>query len=350
MQKKSFDYMIVGQGIAGSVLAISLIKAGFKICVIDKPLLSTSSKVAAGIWNPVVFKRLAKSWMADEIVPELIRFYETFEKESNTRFIFHRPILKAFTEEQEKVLWQKKAISENDYLDKTIYSDLAITENTSVTSYSKVLRAGNIDIPVFLNATTNYIINNGYYLEDTFDYDKLVIEEEYQYENLVSNNIIFCEGYLISKNPYFNWIPLKPAKGEVLTIKCANLNIQESILNKGIFIMPLAADTYKVGATYQWDNLNDSPTESKKQELINKLTSLINTPFEIIAHQAGVRPSVIDRRPVIGAHPKHKTMYLFNGFGTKAVMLVPFFAKQLINHINSNDPILEEVNVSRFDK
>ncbi len=351
MQSKFFDYIIVGQGIAGSVLAITLIKAGHRVCVIDKPTLSLSSKVAAGIWNPVVFKRLAKSWLADDVVPELLNFYQTFETETNSSFVYHRNILKPFTEEQEINLWQKKSVSENIFLDTTIYDKLNVSSQSELGAYSKVLQAGNIDVLVFLESTKKYILQNGNYLEESFEYAHLTTQNNnVAYNNIHANNIIFCEGHLISKNYFFNWIPLKPAKGEIITIQCAQLTLNDSILNKGLFILPITKDTYKVGATYQWDVLDDTPTEIKKQDLISKLTSLIQVPFEVINHQAGVRPSVVDRRPVIGKHPTINTLHVFNGFGTKAIMLAPYFANQFLNHLTSNTPLLEEANVCRFYK
>jgi glycine oxidase len=343
------DFIIVGQGLAGSVLAISLIHEGFTVCVIDKTDLSSCSKIAAGIWNPVVFKRLTKSWLADEIVPELISFYETVEKKLQISFVTKRHILKAFTEDQEKVFWQKKAETDNEFLDKQVYKDLKITKNYSLASYSKVLNAGNIDVPLFLEATKNFISKRQIFINEPFDYKALSeIQNGVNYKSIVASKIIFCEGHLISKNPYFNWIPLKPAKGEVLTITCKDMFLDNSILNKGFFMLPLGHDTYKVGATYEWENLNDAPTEAKKMELITKLETVITTPYQIIKHEAGIRPSVIDRRPIIGQHPEITNFYVFNGFGTKAVMLAPYFAKQLVNHLKNGQPIMEEVNPSRF--
>jgi glycine/D-amino acid oxidase-like deaminating enzyme len=354
-QKKNnskIDFIIVGQGIAGSILALSLIKAGYNISVIDQPHLSNSSKIAAGIWNPIVFKRLTKSWLADNLIPELITFYEFWEKELNTQLIYKRSIIKPFTEEQEKTLWLKKANDnelENSFLDKHIYEDLKIDEHYLVKSYSKVLQAGNLDVVNFLESTKNYIKENQNYLEEEFDYTKLVISpNEITYKTISPKNIIFCDGHLISKNPYFNWIPMKPAKGETLTIRCPDLQLKNDIFNKGFFIMPLGNDLFKVGATYEWEQLNDIPTEKGKSELTQKLNSILTSPYEVISHDAGVRPSVIDRRPVVGEHPEFKNLFIFNGLGTKAVMLAPYFAKQLVNYIQNNLAFDAEVNPVRF--
>ena len=107
------DFMIVGQGIAGSVLSLALITAGYSVLIIDTPGLSSSSKIAAGIWNPIIFKRLTKSWLADELIPELQSFFGFWEKELNTTLIYQRSIIKAFTEDQEKNLWIKKVADGN---------------------------------------------------------------------------------------------------------------------------------------------------------------------------------------------------------------------------------------------
>ena len=348
------DFIIVGQGIAGSVLALSLIKAGFNISVINQPNLSASSRIAAGIWNPIVFKRLTKSWLADDLIPELISFYEYWEKEFNTTLIHKRCIIKPFTEEQEKNLWIKKANdpeSKNIFLDPATYENLSIDEHYSVKSYSKVLHAGNLDVVSFLENTKNFLKEKQGYLEEEFDYSLLnICNQEITYNTLNAKNIIFCDGHLITKNPFFNWIPMKPAKGETITIYCTHIKLEQDIFNKGFFILPLGNDLFKVGATYEWEQLNDTPTEKGKSELIKKLNSVITSPYEIISHEAGVRPSVIDRRPVVGPHPEFKNMFIFNGLGTKAVMIAPYFARQLVNSFQNNSVINSEVNLSRFKK
>ena len=141
---------------------------------------------------------------------------------------------------------------------------------------------------------------------------------------------------------------MKPAKGETLTIHSTHIKLKQDIFNKGFFIMPLGNNLFKIGATYEWNDLNDLPTEKAKEDLLKKLNSVITTPYKIIAHEAGVRPSVVDRRPVIGNHPKYDTVFIFNGLGTKAVMIAPFFAKQFVDFIQNKSRIDIEVSPSRF--
>lgn len=346
------DFMIVGQGIAGSVMALRLIKSGYSVSIIDQSELSSSSKIAGGIWNPVVFKRLTKSWMADKLIPELLDFYSLWEKEFQTDLIQERHIIKPFTEEQEEKLWLKKSQGtepENVFLEPLIYKDLPIDEHYKVKNYSRVLQAGSLNVSRFLDYTKKYLKEHYEFLEEEFDHDQLKITEQgISYKSLTASNILFCEGHLISRNPYFKRIPMKPAKGETLTIFSEHIQLERDIFNKGFFIMPLGNKLFKIGATYEWNTLNDIPTEEGKAELLKKLNAVITTPYQIISHEAGVRPSVTDRRPVMGMHQEFSNVYLFNGLGTKAVMLAPYFAKQLVAFIHDNSKIDEEVNLSRF--
>lgn len=348
-ENKSYQYLIVGQGLAGSVLALSLMQAGCSVMVIDNPKLSQCSRVAGGAWNPIVFKRLTKSWLADELLPELNLFYTYWEEQFKSSFVHQRSIIKSFTEEQEERLWLKKAIEGNQYLDNTIYKQYPLNHHYTVASYSKVLQAGNINIPLFLDLTKQYLIQNNAYTQHTFNYHHLKIHElEIAYESLNASQIIFCDGHLISQQPYFNFVPMKPVKGETLIIYCEGINLERDILTTGFFMLPLGHHTYKIGATYDWENLNDIPSEKGKQFLIEKFEEVIKLPYQIIEHQAGVRPSVIDRRPVIGRHPIYTNLLVFNGFGTKAVMLAPYFAKQFTQHLLQNQNLHPEVDVKRF--
>ncbi len=349
---KKTDYIIVGSGLAGSILALTLLAENKSIVIIDEPKLSTSSKVAAGLWNPIVFKRLTKSWMADELVAELNTFYSKYEKAFNTTFLNPVSILKLFSEQQEIDLWLKKSQDElSQFLDSTIYSAADINQSCETGKYGKVKQSGYLNINVFLQSCHVHFRSLNILKEEAYNHTLLKVKEtQIEYEGIVSDNIIFCEGHLVSKNPFFNWIPMKPAKGDVLTIKNTNIKLK-AVLNKGAFILPIGEDIYKVGATYNWTDLTDTPSKEGFNELISKLSKVIDTSNqEILEHKAGVRPSVIDRRPVMGKHPKHNNVFIFNGMGTKAVMLTPYFAKHFCNFILENKTLNNEVTCERFYK
>ena len=335
---------------AGTILHFHLYKKGYKVLCIDNKWEKNSSLVAAGMYNPIVFKRITKSWMADELVPYLNDFYPELEKHLNSSFDTKIDILRIFKN------WEQQ----NDFIAKTEDENYGqfINSNSSITldnnkvendfGYGTVTQSGWINTKLMLGKYREFLEKESLILNEKFDYDSLVIEEKkINYNNVSANKIIFCEGNLVQENPFFNYLPMVPTQGEVLTIKIKNLSL-DKILNKGFFIMPLGNDLYRVGATYNWKISHYNSTSKGKEELIEKIKTVLPQEFEIVNHQAGIRPTVKDRKPLIGIHPKHKNLGVFNGMGTKGILIAPFFANHFCEFLDEGKQLQKEVNIERF--
>ena len=322
------------------------------VVVVDDANPSTASKIAAGLYNPVVFKRLVKSWLADDLLPYMDTFYPEMEKLLGSKFYFSKRILKPFAEEQEKVLWLKKTQEEiGKYLNEAIYTEDLNGIVFNPLGISEVMHAGNLDTLQFLNSCNEYLRKSDLFIEEQFDHSQISMSKSsVNYKEISSNKIIFCEGYKTTENPFFKWLPFKLTKGETLIIKLSEEHVipTEIVINKAVFILPIGSNTYKVGATYEWNDLSEKCTEKGRAELIEKLQKVLKVPFEIIDQQAGIRPTVNDRRPLIGLHPEHPQLAVFNGMGTKGVMLAPFFAHQFANFLEHQTPLDKEVDIARF--
>ena len=344
------DFIIVGQGLAAHVLMHTFYKQGISFKTIGDGGLSSCSKVAAGIWNPVVFKRMTKSWLADDVVPYLVGFYTDCEQRLHEKIMMQRPLLKPFTEEHEKALWLKKSKEELlSYLDPSVRMEVPPgLRNCRISNgYGTVNRCGNLNVAGFLNASQIFFKER--IVSEVFGYDQLKISpDEISYRGLLAKNIIFCEGHLVSKNPYFSWIPLKPAKGETLTVEIPGLQLNQSIFNRNGFLMETAPGLYKLGATYEWEDLTEKPSEKGLLELRAKLDQMISCGYSIRKQEAGIRPSSLDRRPLIGKHPLYRNLFVFNGLGTKGVMLAPFFANNFVNFYLQKEKLNPEADLSRF--
>jgi len=96
LPETTFDYIIAGQGLAGSLLSYYLEMAGKTALVIDPGLFPTSSRIAAGIVHPVTGRRIVKSWRADELIPFAEQAYRLLEQKFRKTFYFNRPILEIF--------------------------------------------------------------------------------------------------------------------------------------------------------------------------------------------------------------------------------------------------------------
>ena len=211
-------------------------------------------------------------------------------------------------------------------------------------------KSGNVDVKLMVELCRSYFLANEAFLNEDFRPIDLEIADDYVvWKNRKARCIIFCEGSNAALNPFFSWVPFVPAKGEVLTLKVEGLT-EEVIFNKASFIMPFSKNTFKAGATYEWDFADQEPSTAGRLEIEQKLDGFLKLPYKVIEHEAAVRPTIKDRRPVIGLHPQYKTLAIFNGLGTKGVSLAPFFANNFCDFLDGAKELDAAVNISRFRK
>lgn len=344
------DYLIVGCGLAGISFAEIALKNGKTIFVLDDDS-QNSSKIAGGLYNPVILKRFSEVWKAKEQLELMVDFYDTIEKKIACKVDFKTPILRKFFSIEEQNNWF--SASDKIALTPFLSTQLISKKYESIDSpygYGEVLETGYVDTSLLLNKYREYLKSNNLFLKDKFDYKALQVESSYiSYKDIQAKHIIFAEGFGLHSNPYFNDLPLDGTKGELFIIKAPELSL-DVIVNTSVFILPLGNDLFKIGATYNWKDKTDLPTEEGKLELIERIKEIITCDFEIISHFAGVRPTVKDRRPLLGTHAEYNSIHILNGLGTRGVMLGPAMAKALFEFIELKKPLDTEVDIKRFYK
>jgi glycine oxidase len=342
------DFIIVGRGLSAGVLMHYCAAHNITFKVIGVHELSRSSLVAAGIWNPVVFKRMTKSWRAEEFTDELFRFYPEAERGMNTKIFHPRHIIRAFNQAQEVELWKKKAGDELDlFLDPEIYSDHGGLHGCMINGgYGIVKRAGNLDVRGFIAGTEEKY--REHITEEVFDHSQLQLEnDKVKYKQHLASDIVFCEGYRVSENPFFKWVPLNPAKGEILTIT-SDVETGGRIFNRNGFLLPVGDRKFRVGATFSWGEMTETETVAGGAELQAKTKAMISTNYEVVRQEAGIRPATLDLRPVVGQHPRFARLWVFNGLGAKGVMIAPFLAKNFVHFYLKKEPLVREADVKRY--
>jgi len=344
------DYLIVGSGLAGISFSEIALQNNKSILVLDNNS-QNSSKIAGGLYNPVILKRFTEVSQAKNHLPIMNDFFSNLEKKLNCKVNFEMPILRKFfsIEEQNNWFFASDKVNLAPFLSTNIISR-KYAGIDSPFGYGEVLQTGYVDTALLLKKYKEYLIENNWFLEESFDYSLLQEEgNSIQYKEISARNIIFAEGFGMHANPYFKDLPLDGTKGELFIIKAAALDL-DVIINTSVFILPLGNDLYKVGATYNWADKTDVPTEEGKTELIEKIKEILNCDFEIVEHLAGVRPTVKDRRPLVGTHSKHNSIHILNGLGTRGVMLGPALAKALFENIEFQKPLDREIDIQRFYK
>jgi len=261
------------------------------------------------------------------------------------------PILRKFFSIEEQNNWF--AASDKRNLAPFLSTKLIATKYNSIESpydYGQVLHTGYVDTALLLDTYKEYLLRNNLLLQETFHSSYIeFFDFGIQYKNIQARHIIFAEGFGLHKNPFFNYLPLDGTKGELFIIRAPELNL-DVIVNTSVFILPLGNDLFKVGATYNWQDKTDLPTEEGKQELTERIKEIITCDFEIVKHFGGVRPTVKDRRPLIGTHQERKSLHILNGLGTRGVMLGPAMAKALYENIENEIPLDREIDIQRFHK
>lgn len=344
------DYIVVGLGLAGIAFCEELEAAG-KEFVVFEDHSQHSSTVAGGLYNPVILKRFTAVWNADEQLEVALPFYKALQKKLGEQFDEKLSVVRRFAAVEEQNMWFEA--SDKPKLTKYIDTNLITNTNESVIApfaLGRVKKTGRIVTAKLLKTYREYLAAQNRLHQERFQYEDLIIEHDsIRYKNIQAKKIIFCEGFGVKQNPYFSYLPLNGTKGELLFIKAPDLKI-DYVLKSSVFLIPQGNDIYTVGATYNWEDKTHNVTPEAKAELIEKLSKLINCKYEIIDQVAGIRPTVADRRPLIGTHPKHAQIAVLNGLGTRGVMVGPTVAKQLYNHLENDAELPEDINIKRFEK
>ena len=341
------NFLIVGAGLSGITVAFHLIKKGKKVTIVNSGI-NHSSLVAAGQINPLVFRRMTKSWRVDDFIPYLNSFYKELEALTNAKFFIPIPIRRIFSSEHEKELWLKKQqrVDFKSYMeiinDKDENYDLTINEFGT----GRIKNSIFIDAKSFLENTLRWISLNGDLINETFDYNSVnpLVGE---YNGRTYDHIIFCEGSMNNNNPWFNNFPVESTKGEVLTLYSKDFPKHES-LNRKCFLLPIGDDKFRLGATYVWETDNLRPTKEGRAELLDKLNFLSKEKYECISHEVGIRPTSPDRRPIVGKHTEFSKLSIFNGLGTKGYMIAPLLAKEFVDYLTEGAKLDPEVRIERF--
>ncbi len=319
------DYLIIGQGLAGSLLGWKLIQRGSKILIIDNGL-ENASQVAAGLINPITGMRFVKSGDVDTLLPAAKHCYAQLADFFQQDFYIEKPMLRIFTSHND-LKNATKRLANPDY--QAYLNDIHTPANQidnleTPLGFLEQKQTGYLLTQPLLGCLKAFFIDQNSYRQIDFDYRDLQLQPYLRWQDIHPKQIIFCEGYKAAHNPWFSNLPFQPVKGEILTLHHQS-NLPDKILNHGHWLIPLNANQIRIGATFDRENLNTQTTEHGKQNLLTALSQLVPqlTQTNLINHVANIRPCTLDKQPFIGSHPQHRQLAIFNGFGAKGSLQIP---------------------------
>lgn len=345
----TYDVVLIGGGIAGVTLAWFLQRVGATVLIVQHDRFPCASRIAAGLITPITGKRFALSWRFQEFWQAAEPFYRSCEHSWQTELLHVPRAVRIFqsAEEESRFLLRMSWLSEWEGLSREPIAGLQ-----SPFGYFTMPRGSRLNI--------------SRYLEES--YKRLnIVEAEFNWHQqaratstgwvldlpkvgtITTKDLVLCQGDQARLQGPFQKLPFLSAKGEILRLRIPQLACEKRIIHSGIWLVHDVGEEFLCGSTYEWDQLDSLPTEAGRQKLLEKIDRLLKVPYEIIDHQAGVRPIIDRQRPVIGWHPHFPRLGIFNGLGSKGSLLAPYFAEHFVNRWHQPDTIDPEVNVRRFE-
>jgi glycine/D-amino acid oxidase-like deaminating enzyme len=342
-------YLIVGQGLAGTLLAFSLLEKGEEVLIADDYNHPSASQVAAGMWNPVTFKRLAASWLAKEMLEEMNLTFRKLEEKLQASFFHSLPVARIFNSIQDANFWDEKSDHPEVGRYLSARTNKSVQENfNSPFGNSEVNECGWLNVPLFREASKKYFIQHGKFIEDAVNENEVEFTEQaVVWKGKTFDKLILCNGIGVNKWKGLEQLDLIPNHGQVLDLNIENLEI-DAIVNFGQFLLPFGNGKFRLGATYDWNEVPDVPTNEAREFLLSELKSRLNKEIVVESQKTGYRPTTRDRRPILGFAKDNETLGVFGGLGSKGVLLAPYFAKLFAERLMSGETIPKEVNTTRF--
>lgn len=353
---KPLDYLIVGQGLAGTLMAFELLQAGKNILVIDQGHEQAASSVAAGIINPITGRYFVKSWLFDDLRSVAVQTYRQLEKMLSVSFFHERQLLRVLLDAREANSWQSKSTLEAFQMhivrppqwgqfEKVIQAGVGLSETKL---------AGQVHMPILIRAFRQWLKDRSMIVEEAFEHEQLQIQDNsISYQGISAHRILFCEGQKGRFNPFFPALPFAVTKGEVLHCHIPSLNTQRLLKHK-LMMAPLPPEIgpnrFWLGANYVKNPSDESTSPQGYDWLTERLHQMLKVPHNTFAHRAAIRPTTRDRRPLLGQHPTLRPLFLFNGLGTKGASLGPYFAKSMRHFLLQDQPLIPEVKFNRTFK
>jgi glycine/D-amino acid oxidase-like deaminating enzyme len=346
------DALIVGQGLAGTLLSATLMARGLRVLVVDDGHRSSSTRMAAGLLNPVTGLRLTRLRQAERFIPEALHSYRELEQRWGVGFYHAMPMLRIFRSERQRADWLKRLRTPGygPFLQEPLSSAELPADLYAPHGAGLQLQTGYLDTPTFLAAGRRWLRQENALQEGGFDWSGLQLgDQEARWRDVAARWVIGCEGYRGADHPWFNWLPFRPCKGQILTLETPD-RLPAWILNRGTWLLPVGAGHARVGATYERDDIGSGPTLAAREELLREARDLFQgrVRWELRGEAVGVRPGTPDRMPLVGLHPQHAQLGMFNGFGSKGVLMAPYYARCLAAALLDGAALPEEASLQRW--
>jgi glycine/D-amino acid oxidase-like deaminating enzyme len=324
------DFLIIGQGLAGSALAMALIDLGASVMVVDREDEYSASRVAAGLVTTVAGKGMNLSWRQAEYLPEALAYYRKLEEISGRKLFHSLDTLRLFDSQKQRDKFNHKQDQMDAWIGEATTVDLS---KWNADHGGFIMKQGGwLDTKTYLHVIREILADR--YRSDSFqEADLIISDDKVNWKDIIAGRIILCQGAKgLTEDGLFSFLNHRCAKGEILTVSIPDAP-EQKIINSNGWLIPLGNKLWRAGATYEWSDMSGATSEAGRSEIEGKIIKLTDLPFQVVDHTAAVRPILRKSQPYIGNHPDHPEVSFFNGLGSKGVTTAPSVAAHFAAHL-----------------
>lgn len=326
------DFIIIGQGIAGSVLAWQLHALGQRVILFDRDTPQTASRVAAGLMSPLSGKRLAVSWRFREFWTSAVAFYRNVERQTATSLFLTNPLVQIMDEPSAAL-----QSARSEYLAPAT----SLPSSLNAAGAYEITPSARLDVAAFLMATRQFFQSRDAYFTADVDTKSDIRCDEDSVQvvpwDTSAKHLILCQGTDAHHDVWCSHLPFEAAKGEILTVRVPGLDDRRTF-RKRVWLTPLGQQHFLVGATFDREHLDHQPTAAGRAQLLEGLHEFLRTSPEVVAQHAALRPIIRGRRPVTGLSDRNARIGYFNGLGSKGALRAPWYAARFASQLTENEP------------
>ncbi|HRO48070.1 FAD-dependent oxidoreductase [Agriterribacter sp.] len=334
------QYLIIGQGIAGTLLSYALWKQGRSFIVIDEPhALPKASLVAGAVINPVNVNRWTMVASHQYYISAALKTYSSMEETLGMALMEAMPMLVFHKDETKRRLYNEQQLLLPAYIQQPAGADVTLAQHFFSNKYGmgKVNRVWKIHAAQLLSAWSHFLKSKGLLIQEHFNIAECRLSAQgIQYKAIGAEKIIFCEGAAAINNPFFTTLPFTKNRGEALLLSVPGLPATY-IYHYGIRLVPAGEGLFWCGSNYRWQFNNLLPDENWRMQTEATLRQWLSLPFEVVDHVVAERPTTEGQQFLTGTHPAIPSVAIFNGLGTKGFSCGPALAQTLCKQLTDPD-------------
>lgn len=325
------QYLIIGQGIAGTLLSYAFWKQGRSFLVIDEPPPTPAASVVAGaVINPVNVNRWTMVAGQQQYIPAALETYRSMEETLGFSLIEALPLLVFHKDETMQQLFSAQQLVYPQYIQHPAPGEIKLARQFFSSGYiGKVEPVWKVHATKLLSGWSDFLKHKGWLIRERFDLSACTISPQMIcYQDIQSESVIFCEGAAAAYNPLFKHLPFTKNRGDALLLSIPGLPAQY-IYHSGTRLVPVANELFWCGGNYRWQFADLLPDQDWRMQTESALRQWLRLPFKVADHLVAERPTTAGQQFFTGIHPALSSVAIFNGLGTKGFFCGPALAIDL---------------------